>query len=302
MKRRQLAAAGDLGQRGELGAGIGRDEELDRVDPVRAPALLGQLGDRGAEARGVELERRQLARHRRVEPLGGRDAQQRAARSACSRYASPAAFAAAASASSSRLAALDRVELGAQLAHLVGQLVDLAAVLAGDRAQLEQPGLGAVERERDRAPALRPLRPACPRPRPPRSPRGRAPRALRRAADARRRSGRAAAPRRAIAASGESDPSQTCRSSSRSPASRSPFCMPRARFGEARLLARLRLERGQFGEVRQQQVLVGLRALDLRARGSEPVLGRAPRGPGRRHARRVAAGEPVEQQRGGRAD
>ncbi|MNC90439.1 hypothetical protein D3C83_65380 [compost metagenome] len=37
---RQLAAAGDLVERREVGARVGRNQELDRVDPVRAPALL----------------------------------------------------------------------------------------------------------------------------------------------------------------------------------------------------------------------------------------------------------------------
>ena len=71
---------------------------------------------------------------------------------------------------------------------------------------------------------------ACPRPRPPRSPRGRAPPAPRPAADARRRSGRAAAPRCASCASAESDPSHTCceRREVARPASR-PSASPRGR-------------------------------------------------------------------------
>ena len=46
-----------------------------------------------------------------------------------------------------RLAALDRVERRAHLAHLLGQHIDLAAVLAGRGAQIEQARLDAVERQ-----------------------------------------------------------------------------------------------------------------------------------------------------------
>ena len=51
---RQLAAAGDLGQRSERRAGIGRDFELD---PVRARGTRLRRRDRRTEPRGVQLQR-----------------------------------------------------------------------------------------------------------------------------------------------------------------------------------------------------------------------------------------------------
>ena len=59
---RQLAPAGDPGQRSERRTGVGRDFELDPVD-ARRPGLGG--GDRGAEAGGVELQREARRRPRR---------------------------------------------------------------------------------------------------------------------------------------------------------------------------------------------------------------------------------------------
>ena len=52
------------------------------VDPGRAPALIGQAGDRGAEFRGIELERSQFPRHRRIEPYRRFGAQGRQRRGA----------------------------------------------------------------------------------------------------------------------------------------------------------------------------------------------------------------------------
>ena len=65
---RHLAAGRDPGQRAERRAGIGRDFELDAVGA--RGAWLGSR-DGGAEARGVEFQRRKLGRDRRVEPRRG---------------------------------------------------------------------------------------------------------------------------------------------------------------------------------------------------------------------------------------
>ena len=65
---REFAARGDLAERGEIRAGVGRDQEFDGIDPARAPAVLGQSQDRGVELGGVELERSQFGRNRLVDP------------------------------------------------------------------------------------------------------------------------------------------------------------------------------------------------------------------------------------------
>ena len=64
---RQFAAAGDADQRPERRAGVGRHFELDAV------AALGTrlgFGQRGPEASGVELQRRQFPRHLGIQALG----------------------------------------------------------------------------------------------------------------------------------------------------------------------------------------------------------------------------------------
>ena len=64
---------------------------------------------------------------------------------------------------------------------------------------------------------------------------------------------------------------------------------------EALLLAFLGRQRSQLGEMREQQVLVGLALRDRGARRLEPYLGRAPLGPGVLDSGQVAAGITVEQ-------
>ena len=64
---RQLAARGDLVQRPERRAGIGRDQEGDAVHAALAQAALRQPIESGYEARLLELQRRQLVRHRLVQ-------------------------------------------------------------------------------------------------------------------------------------------------------------------------------------------------------------------------------------------
>ncbi len=46
------------------------------------------------------------------------------------------------------LGPVDRLEPGGELLHQRGQFIDLAAMLAGKRAQIEQPGLGRLQRSR----------------------------------------------------------------------------------------------------------------------------------------------------------
>ena len=262
MKRESSPPLAILFERGEIGAGL-VDDRGTRPRPCRA---------RPSAPRAT---RSTAVRKRAASSLSGANSAATAAssrsaasvRAACSAGAARDTLAAPASAARCervdlRLAALDRVELGAQLAHPSRQLVGLAAVLAGERAQLEQARLDAVELARvvqqrlGRRASLSSASPASIT-------------ARSSAASASASSGCSAAIRssrraaRAAAASAESEPSQTCRSSSQ--VAGQPLALLHVGAGSASAPPRrLRLERGQLGEVRQQQVLVGPRRLDLR--------------------------------------
>jgi hypothetical protein len=143
----EFPAAGDLGERREIGAGVGRDLELDRIHAMRPPAIIRKARDAGQEASGIQLERSKFRGHRRIEPQrsGLPRSMHGFGRLAVARGGG---FGLAFQDVELRLSALDRSERRAKLAHLVRQAVDLAAMLAGQGAQVEQSGFGDLERLR----------------------------------------------------------------------------------------------------------------------------------------------------------
>ena len=193
-----------------------------------------------------------------------------------------------------RLAALDALEPAAHVAHQFGQFVDLAAMLACQRAQFEQPRFGSLERG-----GVVDQRLGC---------------RLElvfglagfdyRAVERRQRfgqqrvlGGNPVKPTRGDA--------QRCERRIRAfPQVPQFFQIARqllallhvgACFGEPRFLARLRFERSQFGEMREQQVLVGLGGLDREPCLGQRILGAAPAGPCRPQLRAVDTGKAIEQ-------
>ena len=146
---RQLAARGDLGERSRRRAGIGRHLEVHALGAVLAPIrLVERFEDRG-EARLVELERRQLLRHRRVERLaprgggaghafsGGRDIVRRAPRP---RGASSVFTRSPPSSSVAIVAAIS--------ARSCGSASTATPCLRAERAQREKPLLDLLEPRR----------------------------------------------------------------------------------------------------------------------------------------------------------
>ena len=275
---RQLAAARDLGERGEIGAGVGGDEELDRVHPLRSPALDRQAQHGGAEARGVELERGELGRHRPVEPQRRLDAVDRQ-RLGARLIVEPGEMRRLLERADLRFAALDRIQLRAHRQHAVGQVIDLAGVLARGGAQIEQAGLDTIEHLRivaerfggagqavlrlprlDHRPVERPQR----------------------LGEQRMLAGDAVEPAGGAAQRGQRRIRSGPEVLQFGEIARQPLALlhRRARLGELRLLAGDGRERGQFLEVREQQVLVGRGLRDARARRLERLLGRAPLPPG----------------------
>ena len=141
---RQFATRGDLDERCERRAGVGRDLELDTVLARRRPCLGRGRCDNGPETRGIELERDELALHRSIELErgGGTRLGQRGGGGVIG----------GARLGQLRLergeplfAGLERRELGFELARQTRQLVGLDAVLARHCAQLEQPRLVILE-------------------------------------------------------------------------------------------------------------------------------------------------------------
>ena len=192
------------------------------------------------------------------------------------------------------LAALDAFEPAAHGAHRLGQLVHFAAVLARQRAQFEQPRFGGIERggvvdQRLGGGLQLFLRLA---------------RFDHRAVERAQRFGQ----QRMFGRDPVEPPcchAQRCERRVRAFPQMPQFLEiarqllallhVRAGCGEPRLFARLRFERGQFGEMREQQILVGLGGFHRAARFGQRLLGAAPFAPRLRDPRGVRPGEPVEQ-------
>jgi hypothetical protein len=68
----------------------------------------------------------------------------------------------------------------------------------------------------------------------------------------------------------------------------------RAGFGQTRFFACLRFDGSQFGQVRYQQVLVGLGGFDAFPRRGELVFRRTPGYPGIRHSGHLSTGESID--------
>jgi hypothetical protein len=64
--KREFATRRDLSERGKGTAG--GDQEFDRINAARAPAVLGQADHRRPKPGRIEFERGQFLRHRRVKP------------------------------------------------------------------------------------------------------------------------------------------------------------------------------------------------------------------------------------------
>ena len=107
------------------------------VDPGVAAPVLERLRAQGRRLDWI------LSTHHHSDHTGGNLELKQA--TGC-RIAGPKADAARIPGIDLGLAAFDRGQGSAQLAHLLGQLVDLAAVLARQRPEVEQPGLGKLER------------------------------------------------------------------------------------------------------------------------------------------------------------
>ena len=75
-----------------------------------------------------------------------------------------------------------------------------------------------------------------------------------------------------------------------------PLLHRRARFGELFLLAHFGFQRGQFGQMRQQQIVIGRRLRNRRACAVERFARRTPCAPGRVHRRHISSGIAVHQQ------
>ena len=111
---------------------------------MRAPALLGQFGHRGAEPRGIELERGQFRRNRRIElhcrsHAGGMECLGMGTVNLVRRCRGQFER------GELLLARFHRIECRAQATGLVGQRIDLHRMLACHRAQFEQARLDPVE-------------------------------------------------------------------------------------------------------------------------------------------------------------
>ena len=270
---RQLAAAGDPGQRREGRAGIGRDLELDPVAAARRPLRLGERLDRRS---GSGPRRASAARARAPTAVSSRAAA--AVRSSVSRSA----------AASIGGAAVARPALPARPGSARRPRARRAARTARRRAPASASGSTRCLRARARssnrrvsasssragskasASAASPSRVlglATPR-----SARGRAPRAPRRAGHARRRSARAGAPPGGAARAALRTRRAAAPTAARSSASRAPFCMSARSAGELLLLARL------GGEPRR-----------ARRRHGRAIRGRGRRSPDRRGASASAA-------------
>ena len=277
-----------------IGARIGRNQELDPVHAMRAPAFLGQFHHRSAQTGGVELERGELARHRRIEPQRRLHPQiVQAPRLRLVALTGPARG--VLERIEFGLAALDRIERGAHPPHRLGQFVHFAAVLAGDRAQLEQPRLGGVERggiviERFGG-ALQPLLGLA--------------RLDHRAVERGERLGqqrmllgdpveppRRHAQRRQRRVRAFPDMAQFLEIARQLLA----LLHRRAGPGEPRFLAGLRFERGQLRQMRKQQILIGLGLVEPLARLFQPLLRPSPCAPCRSQRGSIRPGIAVEQQ------
>ena len=260
---------------------------------MRPPAFLGQLADAGQETRRIEFERRQLARHRAVElfrclePRGGQRLGPLAIALAriLRRRFERVEFG---------LAGIDRVEPAAHVAHRAGQVVDLAAMLAGQRAQFEQPRLGRIERfgiVHQRLGRRRQLVLGFAR-------------LDHRAVERRQRLGQQRMFGRDPVEPPRRHPQRSERRIRTLPQMPQFLEIARqflallhraARFGQPCFLARLRFERGQLGEMCEQQVLIGLGLFDRRARFGKPSFRRTPALPSRSNLGEIGPREAVEQ-------
>ena len=141
---RQLAAGGDLDQRAERRAGVGRHLEGHPLAALAGPGARVERLQPGLKARLVQLQRRQLARHRLGQPVGrrpaclgqGGDIVGQGGLGGVHRALGGGHVAAA---------VLDRAELGGDLVLQRGQGVDAAAMLARQGTQREQPFLQPLQ-------------------------------------------------------------------------------------------------------------------------------------------------------------
>ena len=123
---------------------IGRDEKFDAVDPVRAPALGGKPFDACLKARSIELQRRELARHRGIKTGGCLRAlvrKQGRGVGISGRCLSDRRF----ELREPCAPALYRVEARGEIARKPGQLAGLDAMLARHCAQFKEARLGGLE-------------------------------------------------------------------------------------------------------------------------------------------------------------
>ena len=102
-------------------------------------------GDRGAEARRVELQRCKLGQHRRVEPRGRVTTSQAQARRRTANTSVRARLELPVQRLDMLAAGVDRRELRAHLFAERRQRVGLDAVLAGEAADVEQPRLDLLQ-------------------------------------------------------------------------------------------------------------------------------------------------------------
>ncbi len=111
---------------------------------MRTPALARQLFDFGLEPCCIQFQRGKFSRDSRIQFLGRFHAffvqvlrlrGERIARLFCSRLQRIEL----------RLAALNRVKLAAHLAHFIGQIVHITAMLARQGPQFKQPGFGRIQ-------------------------------------------------------------------------------------------------------------------------------------------------------------
>ncbi len=258
-----------------------------------APLLLFQRGNGGAEARRIEAERRQLGGNRLVQPHGCGDAarMQRLGPGAVDLLRR--AFGAF-EVGDVLFAMFDGLEPGAQLAHRLGQVVDLAIVLAGERTQFEQAGLDPVEfggivlqgfggglQSLLRLARLdhRPVETG------------------QRLCQQRMLLGYAVEPAGGTAHLRERCVGAIPEGAQFFEVTGQPLALLHvgAGIGELFFLACLRFDGGEFGKMGEQQVLVTARLLDRRARLFQPCHGRSPALPRLSHARHVTPGIAIQQ-------